>query len=200
MQNTLSERALQYLHSLRRWPFVQDDNIVIQALEAEGIPITEPLLAFHRTFAGFVAGSLTYPIVYGLVHPNPKYFSPLTASAFDEGGIWYVSCADMYPFSSHDLDQYGRFYGGDTCESPTVSSFFLKIEQDAFIYAFCRETGARMLRLYEMTEEAVSLLIDRVSDKKIASLSDEYSQILADEKTAVWHCGGKYEIWSVVEA
>ena len=48
----LSDRARRFMQTWDRRPYIEDLELVRAALEEAGVPVTEPVLDFHRTFAG----------------------------------------------------------------------------------------------------------------------------------------------------
>lgn len=53
MKQQLSERAQRFVQTWDRRPHVEDLKLVRSAIKEAGLPVTEPVLNIHRTFAGY---------------------------------------------------------------------------------------------------------------------------------------------------
>jgi hypothetical protein len=123
--------------------------MVREALQREGVPVTDALLDFHQTFAGYVERDGRDEFVYGLLHRQPKWLDPLQVDAFqdDESArVWYIACADGHPSYDLRIDQSGIYY--TTYCVPRASSFFMLTEQAAFVWEFAKERKGRNAPLW----------------------------------------------------
>jgi hypothetical protein len=186
----LSDRAQRYLAQWQRRPHVEDPGLVRAALQRRGIPVTDALLDFHRTFAGYADNSSGDLFVFGLIHPEPAWLKPMEVSAIqadDSSGLWFVICADGHPSYDLRIDQNGVYY--TTCVVPRASSFFMQVEQDAFGCEFAAKHGGRTipLWLWNDPDEMADVLLSRLADKRVAEISDAYSGVYATDKMALFH-------------
>jgi hypothetical protein len=186
----LSDRAQRFLAQWQRRPHVEDLGLVRDALQHRGVPITDPLLDFHRTFAGYTDNSIGDVFVFGLIHPEPVWLAPMEVSAFpadDSSGLWFVICADGHPSYDLRIDQNGVYY--TTCVVPHASSFFLQVEQDAFGCEFASKHRGRTvpLWLWNDPDEMAEVLLSRLADQVVAEISDEYSRVYATDRIALFH-------------
>ncbi len=109
---SLSEAAIQFLATLERLPHVPTRQVE-SILLAAGQPCFEPWLAFHDQFAGYVERMGRDVAVWGLMHERPQWLSPLEADIEPEkdGVTLYITCADVHPSYSYQLDNKGEFLG-----------------------------------------------------------------------------------------
>ena len=75
MAKALSKRSLQFIQTLERRPRVEDLGLVRAAIEETGLPVTEPVLDFHQTFAGYMIDVWGEYGPLGIIHPEVVIFS-----------------------------------------------------------------------------------------------------------------------------
>ncbi len=194
----LSTRAADYLQTWDRLPHIDDLDAVASALNRALVPVTQELLDYHRTFAGYLHREGAEWFIFGLVHPSSYWITPGEVSAWKEAPDserWFVTCADTHP--SHDLrlDQFGVFYAsGSRC----ASSFFLRFEQIALIdWEFSRNRTVRRVPLWLFNDRDVLLnrWHQRLEGRCNRELSDEYSQIYATGELVVYRWGVYVDAW-----
>lgn len=185
----LSDRARRFLGHHERRPHVEDLGMVRAALERQGVPVTDALLDFHRTFAGLVERNgpegKADEFVFGLIHEDPKWLDPMEVSVIegdDPPGNWYVICADGHPSYDLRIDQAGVYY--TTCIVPRASSFFMQTEQDAFVWEFASKHPGRgyPLWLWNDPNEMIDILPARLKSRLVPDISDQYGSIYATDE------------------
>jgi hypothetical protein len=161
-------------------------SVVRRALEAAGVPASDPLLEFHDRFAGYVEPGPDEQ-VWGLVHRAPRWLGELEVSASAEDGRHYVICADVHPSYDMQLDQEGVHY--TTCTVPRATSFAMMIEQHAFLEEFCAGRGVVSQRLQRCNDrtELREVLLPRVAEVAVAEVSDVHGTIYATDEWVLAH-------------
>jgi hypothetical protein len=199
----LSERARRMVAANwgERRPYVDDLGLVRGALEAAGVLPTEPLLDFHRVFAGYTVDAYGDEGVLGLIHREVCVQSsvrPMEVAAYrGEDGAW-VACADLHASYEMFLAEDGTFIAN----GPVASNYFVYTEQCAFAWDFAsrRPVRAIMLSHYHADEEIRGVLVPRLASHRVAELSDAVSQVYATaDALVIVRRNGFHEAWATTD-
>jgi hypothetical protein len=185
-----------------RRPHVDDLGLVRAALESAGVPPTEPLLDFHRAFAGYTMDAYGDEGVLGLIHRQVCVQSavrPMKVTAYQgDDGAWAVACADLHVSYEMFLADGGTFIAN----GPVASSYFMYVEQLAFAWEFAsrRPVRAIMLSHYHADEEVRGVLVPRLADHLVAELSDAVSQVYATtDSLVIVRSSGFHDAWATTD-
>jgi len=199
MTSQLSDRARRFMQTWPTCPSVQDLSLVRAALEEAGVPVTQPVLDFHQTFAGFrtdVWGD-TGPL--GIIHREVQkcsWFEPMKVGGYlktDLGEDRSLACADIHISWEMMIGLDGTFY----CNGPASTSYFHWTEQGAFFWEFTQNLRARTFIPEGCADELAETFLPRLTAHRIDALSDDYSQVYATDQFAVNVCysGQQYFVW-----
>ena len=85
MRQALSERAQRYIQTWERRPYVENLGLVGAAIKEVGLPVTDPVLDFHRTFAAYMTGEGVGSLFrgYRTKTPDPFYSSKETTHGIE---------------------------------------------------------------------------------------------------------------------
>src|SRR5262249_5966010 len=137
----LSDRAQRFLQIFERRPHVEDLKLVRAAIKAARLPVTQPVLDFHRTFAGYVVdvwgerGPLR--IIPPEVVAREAWVKPMKVGGYlpplqpDEEPR--LACADIHMSYEMMIALDGTYYCN---KSALSSSYFLWTEQSAVLWDF----------------------------------------------------------------
>jgi hypothetical protein len=134
----LSERARQYLASLKRLPAVPTATVE-KVLKDQGGPCFPAWLDFHERYAGYVEPLGLDSAVLGIVHAQSHWLKPGGAAvsrSYEPGAEWFVTCAEAHPSYVYELGDTGFF------KVPAAASFEIKLERSALRMAFMSRPGA----------------------------------------------------------
>src|SRR5262249_36054319 len=136
MRRVLSDRAQRYLQTLERRPHVTDMKLVRAAIKAAGLPVTQAVLDFHRTFAGYVVDVWGEEGPLGIIHPKVEacesWCESMEVGGYLEDDEPMLACADIHMSWEMMIGLDGTFY----CNGPESSSYFLWTEQNAYLWEF----------------------------------------------------------------
>jgi hypothetical protein len=181
----LSERAQRFLQTWERRPYVEDLGLVRAAIEEAGLPVTEPVLDFHRTFAGYITDVWGEEGPLGIIHSKviaiESWFKPMKVGGYLKAKKPYLACADIHMSWEMMIALDGTFY----CNGPESSSYFMWTEQCAFQQEFFETRRARVLRTAAAPEWLAEVFVPRLTRYRIDSLSDQYCQVYAADDFAV---------------
>jgi hypothetical protein len=174
--------------SAQRRPYIEDLGLVRAALEQAGVPVTEPLLDFHREFAGYTVEVGLDEGVLGLIHREvcvQSLVRPMKVGGYlpDSNGEYFVACADMHASYEMFLHLDGTF----DSNGPVASSYFMYTEQLAFAWEFAQGGPVRALPLEDLhtDEEIRAVLVPRLAGHRVDALSDAVSQVFRTEAAVV---------------
>lgn len=196
MGQALSERAQRFVRTWERRPYVDDLGLVRAAIEEAGLPITEPVLDFHRTFAGYMTDVWGEQGPLGIVHPEvvaaASWFKPMKVGGYLTARQPMLACADIHVSWEMMIALDGTFH----CNGPESSSYFLWTEQSAFLWEFSMTRPWRRLLLDDDPREIISVLGPRLAGCRIDALSDEYGQVYGTERfvVSIGHRGGRCDV------
>lgn len=192
MAQVLSERAQRFLQTWRRESYVEDLGFVRAAIEEAGLPVTEPVLDFHRTFAGYITDVWGEEGPLGIIHPNPTWYEPMKVGGYPTAKTPMLACADIHISWEMMIGLDGMFH----CNCPESSSFFLWTEQCAFQHDFVDRTEGRVLLVGAAPETLAEVLLPRLAEYRIDVLSDQYGEVYASERfvVSVGQQGQRYHV------
>jgi hypothetical protein len=180
----LSDRAQRFLRTLERAPHVEDLELLRDRLEEAGVPVTEPVLDFHRTFAGYPIGAGLEEGTLGIIHPagvSLRWVEPMKVEGLIRGEESLLTCADCHPSDAMTIALDGTIY----CDWPLSSSYFLLTEQCGFQHEFFEAREARVLNTAAAVEWLDAVFLPRLAGYRIDALSDEYCQMFATDDFVV---------------
>jgi hypothetical protein len=135
----LSARAHNYLASLQRVEAVPVATLKAR-LEALGQEAPAPWLDFQERYAGYVEPLGAEQAVWGLVHLKPRWARPLEPElekSYENGAVWFATCADVHPSYVYRLGDNGFFTTQD------ARDFDVKVERNAARLEFLTMAGRR---------------------------------------------------------
>jgi hypothetical protein len=182
---TLSDRAQRFLQTLERRPHVSDLRLVRAAIEEAGLPVTQPVLDFHQTFAGYLVDVWGEYGPLGIIHPEivavESWFMPMKVGGYITAEPPSLSCADVHISYEMTIDLDGTFH----CNGPESSSYFLWTEQCAYLWEFCMTRPWRRLQFVAKTANVAAVLASRLASYRIGDLSDQYGEVFGSERFVV---------------
>ncbi len=190
MGQALSERAQRLVQTWERRPHVEDLGLVRAAIEEVGLPVTEPVLDFHRTFAGYMTDVWGERGPLGIIHREPgdaswSWFKPMKVGCYigadGKADAPLLACADVHSSWEMMIALDGTFH----CNGPEASSYFMWTEQSAFMWEFSTTRPWRRLQLADDPSDVIPVLIARLAGDRIDALSDEYGEVYGTERFAV---------------
>lgn len=201
MVQTLSERAQRFVQTWERRPHVEDLGLVRAAIEEVGLPVTEPVLDFHRTFAGYMTEVWGEWGPLGIIHREAtgaswSWFKPMKVGCYigvdGKAGAPLLACADVHVSHEMMISLDGAFQSN----GPEASSYFLWTEQSAFMWDFSMTRPWRHLLLADDPQVLAPILRARLAGCRIDALSDDLGQVYGTERFAVSivHQGGRCDV------
>jgi hypothetical protein len=184
MAQELSRRARRFLQTWERRPYVEDLGLVRAAIEEASLPVTQPVLDFHRTFAGYITDVCGDKGPLGIIHREVSphsWFQPMKVGGYLTAHPPSLACADIHISWEMMIDLDGTFH----CNGPESSNYFLWTEQCAFLWEFAQTHRVRRVNLAAESDELASILLPRLADRRIDALSDEYGQLYATAELVV---------------
>ena len=184
----LSERGQRFVQQVwgERRPHVEDLELVRAAIEEAGLPVTEPVLDFHRTFAGYMTNVWGEWGPLGIIHQEvvavESWFEPMKVGGYlpplepDEEPR--LACVDVHMSHEVMIGLDGTFY----IRRELSSSYFMWTEQAAFLWDFSVTRPWRRLRFAAGTSEVSAVLASRLARYRIADLSDQYAQVYGTDR------------------
>jgi hypothetical protein len=194
MPHELSHRARRHLERRTRGEYVADLGLVRAALERAGAPVTDPVLDFHRTFAGYQTWAWGDSGPLGIIHrtvQEQSWYEPMEVGGYVEEG--FLACADIHLSWEMMIQTDGTFH----CNGPEGSSYFLCFEAEAYLNEYIDTHRARRVPPDGAADELNDRLVPVVAPHLVADLSDQYQQLYATDRWAVLvgHGGGRHDIW-----
>jgi hypothetical protein len=181
----LSERAQHFVQTWERQPYVENLALVRAAIEEAGLPVTEPVLDFHHTFAGYLTDVWGERGPLGIIHPKivaiESWSEPMKIGGYLRGKKPLLACADIHMSWEMMIGLDGTFY----CNGPESSSYFMWTEQAAFMWEFSRMHRWRRLRMPLNAKKVTTVLAARVASFRINALCDDYGQAYGTDRFAV---------------
>ncbi len=212
MAQELSERARRFLQTWKREPYVDDLKLVRAALDEAGVPVTDPVLDFHKTFGGYITDVWGEVGPLGIIHRKvgfQSWYEPMKVGGYlnAKEKSWHLACADIHMSYEMMIDIDGTFY----CNGPESSSYFMWTEQCAFVWEFNESHRAQRMQPIEpeakpgMWHRSLgakllqTLFLPRLASHRISLLSDQYGAVYAtDEWLVTVGCGEqRYNVWTV---
>lgn len=185
MEWSLSERARRYLDTWERRPCVDDLGLVRAAIEEVGLPVTEPVLDFHRTFAGYMVDVWGEYGPLGIIHPEvvsvQSWFEPKRVGGYVTADPPSLACADIHASYEMMIELDGTFH----CNGPEASSYFLWFERSALQHEFFSTRRARVLRTKGSPQWLKDVFITRLSGLRVDALSDAYCETYVGDRFVV---------------
>jgi hypothetical protein len=193
VERVLSDRAQRFLQIFERRPHVRDLKVVRTAIKAAGLLVTQPVIDFHRTFAGYVVNVWGERGPLGIIHPEvvaiESWFEPMKVGGYlpDEepllpGEEPLLACADVHMSHEMMIALDGTFYCN---KSELSSSYFLWTEQAAFLWDFSMTRPWRRLPFAADNSEVAAVLAPRLARYRIDDLSDQYGQVYGTDRFVV---------------
>jgi hypothetical protein len=192
----LSDRAQRFLQTFERRAHVWDLNLVRAAIKAAGLPVTQPVLDFHQTFAGYMVDVWGDRGPLGILHPEvvavESWFKPMKVGGYLTGKVPMLACADIHISWEMMIDLEGKFY----CNGPESSSYFMWMEQSAFMWDFSMTRPWRRLLFDAAVSEVAAALAPRLARYQIEALSDQYGQVYGSDRfvVSIGHGGGRCDV------
>jgi hypothetical protein len=186
----LSNRALSYLSTRERRPYIKDEPRLRDAIAATGAPEIDWLVEIHLMFAGYVEplGS-NDEAVYGILHDSSRW---LGAEGIDwdleNDGEWAgIACADAHPSWEFWLSS-DRSFAGSGLRLGAADSFVHKIERDAVFWDFSRRGRNLYVHPVYPTQRAAlaAMLVSRLSDSEVAEATDSRNRTFLTEDLLLW--------------
>ncbi len=196
MGQVLSERAQRFVQTWERQPYVEDLRLVRAAIKEAGLPVTKPVLEFHRTFAGYLTDVWGERGPLGIIHPEvvaiESWYEPMKVGGYLTGEKALLACADIHISWEMMIGLDGTFY----CNGPESSSYFLWTEQSAFMWEFSMTRSWRRLLLADDPREVTAVLLPRLASYRINALSDDFGQMYGTERfvVSIGHLGCRCDI------
>lgn len=127
----LTERANEYLRSLKRLPAIPTKEVEKIILDA-GYPVFDCWLDFHDRYAGYVEVLGCDSAILGLSHEASYWYGPRTVDIDRElhEEIWYITCAELHPSYTYRLENNGEFLG------VRATSFDIHVERCGLLRQF----------------------------------------------------------------
>ena len=189
MGQSLSDRAWRLVQTWERRPHVEDLGLVRAAIEDAGLPVTEPVLDFHRTFAGYMTDVWGERGPLGIIHPEvvavESWFEPMKVGGYlpplepDEEPM--LACVDVHMSHEMMIGLDGTFYS----RRELSSSYFMWTEQSAFLWDFSMTRSWRRLQFAAGNSEVSAVLAPRLARYRIDDLSDQYAQVYGTDRFVV---------------
>ncbi|HKB40129.1 MAG TPA: hypothetical protein VKD72_27085 [Gemmataceae bacterium] len=191
----MSKRARRFIQTWQRCPYVKDLGQVRAAIEEAGLPVTEPVLDFHRTFAGYMTNVWGDEGPLGIIHrevSRQSWFRPMKVGGYLTVDPPSLACADIHISWEMMIDLDGKFH----CNGPESSSYFMWTEQCAFLWEFAQTYQVRRVDLAADPDELAAVLLPRLTDRRIVALSDQYGQVYATDQlvVSVGQQGQRYDV------
>src|SRR5947209_4602926 len=156
----LSERAQRFVQTWERRPHVEDLEPVRAAIEEVGLPVTEPVLDFHRTFAGYMTDVWGERGPLGIIHREASgaswsWFKPMKVGCYlgtnGKADAPLLACADVHLSWEMMIALDGTFH----CNWPESSSYLVWTEQPALMWEFSMTGAWRQLLLDDGTDGVI---------------------------------------------
>lgn len=197
----LSKRAQRYIQTWERRPYVEDLGLVRAAIREVGLPVTRPVLDFHRTFAGYMTEVWGERGPLGIIHREASgvswsWFKPMKVGCYigtdGKADAPLLACADIHISYEMMIDLEGKFY----CNGPESSSYFRWTEQSAYMWDFSMTRPWRRLLFDADVSEVAAVLAPRLAQYQIDDLSDQYGQIYGADRfvVSIGHEGGRCDV------
>ena len=187
MGQVLSARAQRFVAEVwgERRPHVADLGLVRAAVEEAGLPITEPVLDFHRTFAGYMTNVWGEWGPLGIIHPKvvavESWFKPMKVGGYLTGNNIRLACVDVHMSHEMMLGLDGTFYS----RRELSSSYFMWTEQAAFLWDFSMSHPWHRLEFSAENSKVSTILLPRLTRYRINDLSDKYAQVYGTDQFVV---------------
>jgi hypothetical protein len=166
----LTTRAKNFLSTLERRPAIPTEDVEA-IIRGAGCPCFAPWLDFHERYAGYLEVFGRDWAIWGLVHEEPVWLPPRQADIDREphDETWYITCADVHPSYTYQLDDMGEFLGGP------AESFDVYVERIALGWDFHRRSEIRILTADELRGPAFQeIFSDRVKAHLVTEASDSF--------------------------
>jgi hypothetical protein len=185
MTQKLSDRAQRLLQTWERRPYVEDLGLVRAAIEEVGLPVTEPVLDFHRTFAGYVTEVWGEVGPLGIIHPEiesiESWCRPMKVGGYLTADPPSLACADIHVSYEMQIELDGTYH----CNGEVSSSYFLWTEQCALQEEFYRTRRARVATTSRKPKWLAQVLLPRLTQYLVPELSDRFGQVYATDRFIV---------------
>jgi hypothetical protein len=187
----------------QRRPYVEDLGLVRAALAEAGVPVTDPLLDFHREFAGHIVEVGFDEGVLGIIHREvcvQSLVRPMKVGGYlpDWKGRWYVACADLHASYEMFLEPDGTFHSSGA----VASSYFAYTEQLAFAWEFAQRHPMKEIPLEGQRADAAlrQVIAPRFAGERVEDLSDTFSQVFfTDEAILIVRENGFHQAWVAMD-
>jgi hypothetical protein len=160
-------------------------KLVRSAIKAAGLPVTQAVLHFHRTFAGYVVEVWSEEGPLGIIHPKVEacesWCKPMKVGGYLEDEEPMLACADVHMSWEMMIGLDGTFY----CNGPESSSYFLWTEQNAYLWDFWTTRPCEQLSLPGDPTKVAAALASTLARYRIDALSDEYGQVYGTDRFVV---------------
>jgi hypothetical protein len=182
-----------------RRPHIEDLDLVRAALQEANLPVTDPVLDFHRTFAGYVTDVWGDEGVLGIIHREvggQSWYTPMAVGGYLTGRKPLLACAEIHMSWEMMIGLDGTFY----CNGPEASSYFMWTERSAFLQEFsqARKWEHVPLWLRGNVNELNTVLLPRLKGTRIDELSDRFAQVfVTDDLVVILKGDDHYDAWVV---
>lgn len=184
MATELSKRARALMKTWDRRPYVKDLGLVRAAIEEARLPVTEPVLDFHRSFAGYMTDVWGDEGPLGIIHrevQSQSWFEPMKVGGYVTAETPYLACADIHMSWEMMIGLDGKFI----CNGPESSSYFMWTEQCAFLWEFAQTHPTEPVQFAVRPDELTAVLLPLLTEHRIDALSDQYGQVYATDQLVV---------------
>lgn len=136
----LTKRATDFLSTLERREHLPTESVSELIVRAGFEPLGH-WLAFHERYAGYVDDLGNDDAILGLAHRSPQWLEAeeIEIEEENDGVTRYITCADVHPSYTYQLDHRGEFLGGP------ARSFDVHFERKAMGWEFGRDRKVRFL-------------------------------------------------------
>jgi hypothetical protein len=184
MATSLSTRARQMMAEWQRQEHVEDLDLVRAALRRARVSVTQAVLDFHETFAGYLTEVWGETGPLGIIHRtviDQSWYEPMQVGGYLDGKKTLLACADIHLSWEMMIALDGTFY----CNGPEAASYFHWVEQSAYLWEFSTTRAWRSLQPAEPEHEVGPRLIERLAGYRQAELCDAYNEVFGCEAFVV---------------
>ncbi|MFY0540408.1 hypothetical protein [Nannocystis pusilla] len=128
-------------------------------------------MTFHERYAGYLERLGQDWAIWGLVHKNPTWLSPMQPDIDRESNedTWYITCADAHPSYEYRLDNRGEVVG------TRAESFDIEVERSALGWDFRQRGETRALVASELRSEDFRQMFEtQIRPFLVVDASDRY--------------------------
>ena len=174
----LSTHAKKFLSTLKRHRSIPTKEVEIIIKNGE-YPCFTSWLDFHEQYAGYVEIFGQDRAVWGLAHEKPVWLPSREVEIDQElnTDIWYITCADVHPSYTYQLDNKGNFLGFD------AESFDINVERKALVWFFYNAGKSKVLYGEELIESNLrEIFVSQIKPDLVPEASDRFFRYYMNDK------------------